>query len=322
MNLKEISSEIKAGLGDAQTIISKVTEYLPVLEAIAPQDADELKAVQQAANDLAPLVKAALDANVISQDTHDTLQNRLGAVAVNTTVAQPAEEITTPAPTGLAAIVAAFLILLGCSAQAQTNAPNEVTKTIAAVSPTGAAVVSDAYNFFAASADLYTNNVIAFEAFGLHSSGTQKYGGGFDVQIPLSNFQPDGSNPSAVLSQSFIGFSLYGFGGNFYDGTANFGIGNNFNVPVVGEVYGFFEAGPGRNLSTGQTIGTAFAGVKYPIPLYKVWPSTKNIVWTIGYAHGDITDQSGQIDAIGTEVVMPLEPIQNFVIGLLQKIKL
>ena len=125
MNLKEISSEIKAGLGDAQTIISKVTEYLPVLEAIVPQDADELKAVQQAANDLAPLVKAALDANVISQDTHDTLQNRLGAVAVNTTVAQPAEEITTPAAAGgLAAIVAAILFLFGMSAMAQTNSPS------------------------------------------------------------------------------------------------------------------------------------------------------------------------------------------------------
>ena len=100
MNLQQIKSEIEAGLGDAETIITKVMQYLPVLEAILPQDADELKAVQDAANSLAPLVKSALDAGAVSQDAHDTLQNRLGAVAVNTTVAQPVEEPNTPAPTG------------------------------------------------------------------------------------------------------------------------------------------------------------------------------------------------------------------------------
>lgn len=216
----------------------------------------------------------------------------------------------------------AALLLATVTTQAQTNAANEVTKTIAAVSPTGAAVASDAYSFFAANADLYTNNVIGFEGFGCYSPSLHKGGGGFDVQIPLSNFQPDGANPSAVLSQAFVGFTIYGFNGSFYDGTANFGIGNNFNVPVLGTVYGFVETGPGRNFSTGQTVGTAFVGFKYPIPLYKVWPSATNLVWTVGGAYGDITDQSGQIDVIGTSVVMPLEPIQKFIVGLLQKIKL
>ena len=306
-------------------LLDKLLAVVPSIAAkIEAGDVELLNALNSIKQD-ALAVQADVPEVVKWTDAHEAALQSAAAIALPPASPVPessAAENSAPADVIKTALILFAFLLFGFSASAQTNAPNEVTKTIAAVSPTGAAVVSDAYNFFAANADLYTNNVIAFEAFGLHSSGTQKYGGGFDVQIPLSNFQPDGSNPSAVLSQSFIGFSLYGFGGNFYDGTANFGIGNNFNVPVVGEVYGFFEAGPGRNLSTGQTIGTAFAGVKYPIPLYKVWPSTKNIVWTIGYAHGDITDQSGQIDAIGTEVVMPLEPIQNFVIGLLQKIKL
>jgi len=124
MNIQTIRAEIEAGFADAQTIIAKVTEYIPVLEAIVPQDADELKAVQDAANSLAPLVKSALDSGVIAQDTHDALQNRIGAIAVNASVAQPVEEPTTPAPTGgLAAIICAFLILLGMSAQGQSNSP-------------------------------------------------------------------------------------------------------------------------------------------------------------------------------------------------------
>jgi len=197
---------------------------------------------------------------------------------------------------------------------------NSIAKIVGAVSPTGGQLAQDVANFGAANANLYTNNVAGLEMFGLHSSGTGKWGGGFTAEIPLSNFQPDGSNPSAILSQSFVGFSLYGYGGNLYDGTANFGIGNNFNLPVVGTVYGFFEAGPGRNFNTGQTVGTAFIGAKYPVPLYKVWPAAKSIVWTIGYAHGDITDQAGQIDAFGTSVIFPLEPIQKFLVSALQKL--
>ena len=221
-------------------------------------------------------------------------------------------------------LTAALMTLATVQAQTATNLPpvtNSIAKVVAAVSPTAGQVVQDGANFFAANADLFTNNVIGFEAFGIYSKQTHKAGGGFDVQIPLSNFQPDGANPSAILSQTFVGFGVYDFGNSFYDGTrTSFGIGNNFNIPIIGETYGFVETGVGRNFSTSQTVGTAFVGARYPIPLYKIWPSATNFVWTVGGAYGDITDQSAQVYLAGTSIIMPLEPIQNWFIKLFQKL--
>jgi hypothetical protein len=216
------------------------------------------------------------------------------------------------------------------SVLASTNPPGSNIPIIGSLSPATGQLVNDAVNFFTVNADLFTNNMIGVEVFGLYApqgkatsgkatvagvkqhvtSYSSEIGGGFDVQIPLSNFSSTNSDPSALLSESYVGFGVFDFGGDFYDVNATFGIGNNFNVPIIGTVYGFVEAGPGKNLSSGSSvIGTSFAGAKYRIPLEKFWSGGTNVIVTVGGAYGTITDIHGSIYSIGGSVIFPLSKL-------------
>jgi hypothetical protein len=87
MNLQTIKSDIEAGFNDAATLLGWINEAVPALEAAVPQDAGEIQAVQDAANQVAPLIGKLLASNDIDQPTHDALQARVAAVA------NPPEEV-------------------------------------------------------------------------------------------------------------------------------------------------------------------------------------------------------------------------------------
>lgn len=221
------------------------------------------------------------------------------------------------------------------SAQTTTNPPGANVPILGSISPVLGTLAGDAKHFFEINADLFTNNMVGVEVFGLYApegktathivtlksgqktsvtSSSPTMGGGFDIQLPLSNFQSTNSDASALLSQSYVGFGIFYDGQNLNDVTASFGIGNNFNIPILGLVHGFVEAGPGKNLGSGAVIGTSFVGAKYRVPLEKFWPSfgQNGIIVTVGGAYGTITDIHGPVYSAGGSVIIPLSNLGDW----------
>lgn len=102
MTLATLKSDAEAGFNDADSLLNWLTKVaVPFLEVVVPQDKAEIQAVQDAANQVAPLISKLRDANDIDQPTHDALQARVQTVVSAQTppapVSTPVEDSATPA---------------------------------------------------------------------------------------------------------------------------------------------------------------------------------------------------------------------------------
>lgn len=126
--------------------------------------------------------------------------------------------------------------------------------------------------------------VVTVEAGALYGLQTHKVGGFLDAYFPIG-----GTN-----SVFGAGFGVAYLDHNFYDGTLNARIGDTFTVPFIHiPMYAYTEAGAGYNFAKNAIISQAFAGALFRIPI------TKSQTLTLGGAIGTISDQSGQIAALG-----------------------
>lgn len=192
-------------------------------------------------------------------------------------------------------IVIASIVLLGFSAQAQTN--NQAGTLLGffgagSTNSTFSALyqgAGDALAFAEGNTNGWARITIEGGCLKTDSQGSGEFANLF---IPLS-----GTN-----NIFGAGFGVAYLNHNWYDGTVNARLGDTVPLPLGLQkfipIYAYIESGGGLNLATKQAIAQAFVGASIRYTLFRT-AKGNDFDLTAGYAVGTISDISGNVKAIG-----------------------
>ena len=176
----------------------------------------------------------------------------------------------------LIALLALSACLLATPAHAQTNTGNWLT-----------ILAGDVKTFFTDQTNLFNQGTVALEAGPVVNVSNWRVGADVDVQFPIAQ-------------QASVGFDVLYYNGEVYDGTFNTTLGTTWQVPVIGPVYTYGQAGVGTDLQNRSAlINEEWAGARVK------WKLTGNIFtaadvlnFGVNAAAGRISNENGTLGKV------------------------
>ena len=173
----------------------------------------------------------------------------------------------------LIALLALSACLLATPAHAQTNTGNWLT-----------ILAGDVKTFFTDQTNLFNQGTVALEAGPVVNVSNWRVGADVDVQFPIAQ-------------QAAVGFDVLYYNGHVYDGTFNTTLGTTWQVPVIGPVYTYVQAGVGTDLqSRSSVINEEWAGARIKWKLAGgLITSTDLLNFGVNAAAGHISNENGTL---------------------------
>ena len=145
----------------------------------------------------------------------------------------------------------------------------------------------DVKTFFTDNTNLFNQGTAAFEIGPVVNLKNYRVGADFDVQFPIAQ-------------QASVGFDVLYYNGQIYDGTFNTTLGMTWQVPLIGPVYTYVQAGVGTDLQSRSTvINEEWAGARAKWQLKSGLFGAKDVLnVTANAAAGHISNESGTLGKV------------------------